>query len=253
MNVQTLVVQHALDLVIDGISGKNTNAAIKKFQKDNGLVDDGIVGQKTMAAMEALVKSKELKILDRKKFFEAIRLSIFGSLNQRHVDGMNKILDTIGHLSINEQAYMLATTYHETGHTMWPVVERGSRSYFDKYETGRLKRILGNTQKGDGYRYRGRGFVQITGRDNYTRCGAKIGVDLANDPDKALDLHVASILLLRGMTEGWYRAGHKNSTYISMFDADYIKARNIINGGLDRALKIAEVAMKFNIALRLGK
>ena len=60
-------------------------------------------------------------------------------------------------------------------------VAAGPETYFNKVYDGRM----GNNVPGDGYKYRGRGFIQITGKDMYNRVGKLIGVDLVNNPDLA--------------------------------------------------------------------
>ena len=90
-------------------------------------------------------------------------------------------------------AYALATTYHETAFTMQPIHERGGPKWFfhvyDK-DGGRPKVAadLGNSQKGDGVRFHGRGYVQLTGRSNYGgKAGKLVGSDLVSNADLALD------------------------------------------------------------------
>ena len=73
----------------------------------------------------------------------------------------------------------------------------GEPPYFSSYEPRTRKgKTLGNTKSGDGYRYRGRGFVQLTGRYNYRVFGQRLGLDLEKNPDQALDPVIAARVLV---------------------------------------------------------
>ena len=193
--------------------------------------------------------------MSNKPFFDLIRPHFGGELTQSQVDGINATIAGFalyGDANINNLAYALATEKHETADTMQPIVERGARAYFDKYE-GRAD--LGNTQKGDGYKFRGRGKVQITGRRNYEFWGKRLGIDLVGHPELALDEDVAVRLLIEGSMLGAY-TGKKLPDYIDGLDEDdaedlreFIAARRVING-TDKAELIAKSALVFERALR---
>lgn len=177
-----------------------------------------------------------------KAFFAAVREHL-GPVKQGTIPGFEAVYEATKGLPLMHQAYIIATCYHETAFTMEPIYERGKREYFNKYEPGtKLGKDLGNTTKGDGYLYRGRGLVQITGRRNYAFAGGKLGLDLVKHPDKALDLKVATQILVRGMTEGWF-TGKKLSDFNT-----YDGMRRVVNG-TDRAAKISEYARVFQEAL----
>lgn len=227
--------QSALGLRPDGIRGPVTTAAILQAADEGRL---SVVAPEPEAAPD----------LDRARFFSAVRQSVFGGrLSPEQVSGIGELLAAMDGKPITWQAYMLATAAHETAYTMQPITEYGGRRYFEKYDTGRLAAALGNTPQadGDGYLYRGRGYVQLTGRANYARAGAALGVDLIGNPDLALNTTVASQIMLRGMSEGWF-TGKQLSDYLP---GDYTAARRIING-TDRAAEIANLARHFETALK---
>lgn len=82
---------------------------------------------------------------------------------------------------------------------------------------------LGNTQPGDGWRYRGRGLKQLTGRDNYRRCGAAIGEDLVAHPDRL------TLPILAAESAAWFWSTNKLNALADAGDVPGMTKR--INGG----------------------
>lgn len=149
-------------------------------------------------------------------------------------------------------AYQLATAYHETAYTMKPIKEYGKRSYFMRMydKTGsrpRVARSLGNTQVGDGARFCGRGYVQLTGRANYKKMSPITGYDLVTMPGGALMPEVAAEVMHYGMKNGTF-TGKRLSHYFNRSKSDWYNARRIING-TDRASTIARYGRQFHDAL----
>jgi len=183
--------------------------------------------------------------------FDVIRQIFGGKMNQQQVDGINHIVAMWGRHGDGDDrklAYLLGTTAWETAYTMQPIHERGSQKYFNKYEPDtKIGKTLGNTLPGDGYKYRGRGYVQLTGRRNYAKAGKAIGVDLVKSPDEALNPEAAGRILIRGAMEGWF-TGRKLSDYITTDQCDFKACRRIING-LDKADQIASLADRFQLAM----
>lgn len=185
-------------------------------------------------------------MIDRQIFFDAIRPLFGGSLTQMQVSGIEALLAAVAAQPLPFRAYLLATAKHETADTMRPITEYGGRKYFDKYDTGRLAKALGNTPEadGDGYLYRGRGYVQITGRANYAKASRALGLDLLGNPDLALQPTVAAQILVRGCREGWFTR-KKLGDYLP---GNYREARRVVNK-MDDADLIAGYARKFEAAL----
>jgi len=163
---------------------------------------------------------------NRDIYFDVVRDALFeGALEQIHVDGQSVILAVWEYQGggtpmqdLRWLAYMLATTYHETAKRMWPITEYGSQSYLQGKEY---------------YPYVGRGFVQLTWKDNYQKASQILSLyddrDLVDHPELALDSLIATRILFRGMAEGWF-TGRKLGQYFNATEDDPLNARQIING-----------------------
>ncbi|MDM0040273.1 glycoside hydrolase family 19 protein [Variovorax sp. J22G21] len=77
-------------------------------------------------------------------------------------------------------------------------------------EWGKRPGNLGNTEPGDGWKYHGRGFVQLTGRDNYAHYGKALGLDLVNHPDLAAEPANAAKIAVQYWKERVVALGHQH-------------------------------------------
>ena len=184
--------------------------------------------------------------MDRARFYAALRRrdsGVFGtSLTQAQVDRLEAILTRLDakRIELAQAAYILATAYHESDRFR-TMEEYASGAAYEGRAT------LGNTQPGDGKRFKGRGFVQITGRRNYTDWAKRLGVDLVGNPALAARIDHATTILIDGMMLGAF-TGRKLPDYVIGTKKDYVGARRVVNG-TDRATMIAGYAQAFEKAL----
>jgi putative chitinase len=239
--------QTKLGLTADGVFGNGTAEAVKKWQAANGLTADGIVGAGTWSKMfptttpttPTPVSSGTLK-LDKLK---------------GHIpDGViAQIPDTAAKFGINTPlrlAHFLAQCGHESAgfkatQENLNYGAKGLMSIFKKYfpteaEALRYERkpemianrvyasrmSNGNEASGDGWRFRGRGYIQLTGRANYTAFGKAIGEDIPSTPDA-----VATKYPLLSAAWFWSTNGLNGLADRGATDADVTAITKRVNGG----------------------
>ena len=219
----------------DGKFGTGTDAAVRAYQRSEGLVADGQAGPVTVASLEGgpapVRDDTALFTVDvvSKMFPETPRANIAANL-----PGVLGAMRGAGLGDRTNVLMALATIRAET-ESFQPVKEGlsryntspGGRPY-DLYD---CRKDLGNCGAPDGSKYPGRGYVQLTGADNYKRIGDEIGVDIHADPEKANDPVVAAKVLAQFIRD------HEVAIKNALAEGDLAHARRLVNGGsygLDR-------------------
>lgn len=166
---------------VDGAYGKNTKAAIEAFQRAEGVPVTGAADAVTLAQLKAS-KPKAATITPAKLTLVA---GAFGRPGKSSViqgiAGSGQLILDAGINTPRRLAGFFGQACVETDYFN-TLEEYGGAAYFKRYDG---RRDLGNTEPGDGARYHGRGIFQITGRDNYTRMGKRLSIDLVNVPEAA--------------------------------------------------------------------
>ena len=215
---------------VDGEFGAGTEQAVVAFQRSQGLLADGLAGARTQAAL-GLVSDDTLPDATAGMTLQVASRMCPGALLDNIHANLPVVLESLISRRLADRTMVLmavATIRVETAGFM-PISEGRSRfntspggAPFDLYDN----RIdIGNQGAPDGERFRGRGFVQLTGRHNYESYGARLGLDLVAHPELANAADVAADL--RSLFLGDRELNIKDALMHDNFAA----ARRLVNGG----------------------
>lgn len=225
--------------LIDGEFGGGTEAALMAFQWSEHLVPDGIAGPRSLAALElsrpADVLPDVLPGVTVQAVSEMFPSTPVGNIRE-NLPPVSTALSEFG-LTDKPMVLMALATIRAETESFKPVAEGLSRfntsprgHAFDLYDS---RRDLGNQGAPDGERFRGRGYIQLTGRFNYTRYGEQLdlGDRLVREPELASDPLIAGRLLASFLKDKEIRIKR------ALLEGDLRHARRLVNGGshgLDR-------------------
>jgi putative chitinase len=234
---------------IDGEYGNGTEAAVLAFQKSEGLLADGIAGPRTLAALYPSTPTEIPSAIPRVTV--ALVSHMFPSTPLGNIKAnLPPVLESLVDADLIDPPMILvalATIRAET-EGFEPVAEGRSRFNsspnghpFDLYDS---RKDLGNQGPPDGERFRGRGYIQLTGRFNYGKYGAAIGLgdQLTQNPDRASDPHIAAQLLAVFLKD------KEVPIKEALQENDLQAARRLVNGGTTGLDRFSDA---YTIGLRL--
>jgi len=221
--------------LIDGKFGGGTEAAVRAFQLSKGLLPDGIVGKRTLAALN--IPGLQLEPDQPLSIAQVTVERVSYMFPDAPIGNIKKHLPPVlNELSVSDLAdkpmvlMALATIRAETA-GFEPISEYRSKYNtspngrpFDLYDH---REDLGNTGKPDGEKFKGRGFIQLTGRYNYKTIGEKIGLgnQLLETPELANDPEIAARILAAFLKDKELQIKR------ALLENDLRTARKLVNGG----------------------
>lgn len=217
---------------IDGDFGPAVQAALIAFQKSKGILADGIAGPRTLGALGLVKNSKLPSVVDNVTATMVSKMFPYAPVDniKKYLPSVLKALDDEELGDKNMVLMALATIRAETGRFL--PIDEGKSKYntspgghpFDLYDN---RTDLGNKGEGDGDKFKGRGFIQLTGRANYTKFSKILGLgtELVKNPDRANDSEIAAKILALFIKDKEGRIRE------ALLENDFKLARRLINGG----------------------
>ena len=217
---------------VDGQFGLGTEAAVLAFQKSEGLLANGIADEETLKVLGFELDLNTRSIMPEVTVAIVTKMFPFTPIDNIK-QNLPLVLDALKTASLTDKNMILmalATIRAET-ECFEPISELPSRFNtspgghpFDLYDH---RKDLGNQGPSDGERFRGRGFVQLTGRANYQCYGNRIGLgnQLINHPELANDASFAAKLLAAFLKD------KEKAIREALLVDDLRTARRLVNGG----------------------
>jgi putative chitinase len=252
-NVKLLQSKLGIDPI--GNFGPKTEEAVKAFQLKNGLTPDGIVGPgtwaKIMGSNTPSTPTPQPVVSTPAPQVAGLKLDkLKGHVPQIVIDSIPEVASKFGINTPLRVAHFLAQCGHESGgfrltQENLNYSAKGLNGIFRKYFPTEASAASyarnpqkiankvygnrmgnGNEASGEGFKFRGRGYIQLTGKENYTAFGKSIGVDILSNPDLVASKYALASAAWFFSKNGLHRIADEGAS-----DAVVTRITKRVNGG----------------------